>query len=96
MGNGRQLALFVSGNEFLGSGLSLWGAVLVSQFSRETVGLLEPRECRAPRRWVRLHMLGAHMKAVLTSEPQPPSGARNVVCGSQARAGPLFSDGPGG
>lgn len=57
LGNSRQLVPFVSGKEFLGSGLSLWGAILVSQFSKEMVGLLEPWECRSPRRWVRLHML---------------------------------------
>lgn len=57
LGDSTQLVPFFSGKEFLGSGLSLRGAVLVSQFSKESVGLLEPRERQSPRRWVRFHML---------------------------------------
>lgn len=42
-------------------------------------GLVEPWECQFPWRWVKCHMLRAHVKTVQTSEHQPPP-SQNPEC----------------
>lgn len=93
----RQLVPLASGKEFLGSGLPLWGAVLISQLNMESVGLLGPG---VPVLWrcVGLHVLQAHSKTLQTPVPEPKAyfavcrhmQVRHLVTGLGGQQGKLL------